>query len=362
MRTKKLQLLRIGLLGTALAAVVFANHLAPKTAYAVGDLTINWGVPESNPIFVVNNMAPGDCQDHTVSITNNASISRDVAVRGVRTSGTNALETSLQLTIEKTGTGVVYGPTVLDQFFTDSSGADAVALSTQTSGNTSSYKFTVCFPTSAGNAFQNAIVIFDLSIGVAVSIPAECLQNIANLDTTHPIFGTADSDKIKGNGGNNVIFGLEGNDQIDGGSGNDCIIGGDGNERITDSSGNDVIFGNAGNDYIDSGSGNDLVNGGEGNDHLIGGSNNDIIFGGIGEDHLEGGSNNDELHGGTENDLIEGGSGLDQLFGEDGNDNLKGGSDNDFLDGGVGGGTLNGDSGTDRCINGAPKIKCEILI
>ncbi len=360
MKTKKLQLIRIGLLASVLGVLVLTNNLLPKTAYAVGDLTINWGVPSGNPIFVVNNMVPGDCQDRTVSVTNSAGVSRDVAVRGVKTSEIGLLGNSLQITIEKVTSGVVYGPQTLAIFFTASAGVDAISLSNQASGNTSNYKFTVCFPQGAGNEFQSASVTFDLSLGVNSAIPAECIQNIPNLDTTHPIFGTTGNDRIRGNSSNNVIFGLEGNDQIDGGGGNDCIVGGDGNDRITDSTGVDVIFGNEGSDYIDAGSQNDFVFGGDGNDHLIGGSGNDLVFGEGGEDHLEGGSDNDILHGGDQNDLLEGGSGTDQIFGEADQDNLKGGSDNDFLNGGADQNVLNGDAGIDTCINGPTKIKCEL--
>ena len=366
MGKKKLQLLRIGLLAFATGAILFANgglsFTVNKTAAAIGDLLVDWGVPSGNPIFVVNNMAPGQCETRTVNVTNSAVFNRQVGVRGTPTDDTDNLSTELEITIDKNGTTDVYGggsPTgvkTLATFFSESAGANALTLSNQTPSESADYNFTVCFQESAGNEFQNANVIFDLIIGIVVPTPDECLE----MTFANTIFGTDGNDRLRGTSASELIFGLEGNDRIDGGGGNDCIVGGEGNDRVNDSSGEDVVIGGEGNDYIDAGSGNDLINGGEGNDHLIGGSNNDIIFGGDGEDHLEGGQGNDELHGGTENDLIEGGSGDDQIFGEEGNDNLKGGSGNDFLDGGIGGGNLNGDSGTDTCVNWTNKIKCEL--
>ena len=346
------------------AVVNIYQNNQPSMVRAIGDLSVDFGVPEGDPIFVINNMLPTDSESHSADVTNNGSEPRDVKVKGVVQSETGSISTVLSIVVSE-GTTDLYGgssptgPKHLSDFFTES-GPNGIPLSSINGGDSTTYIFKVTFDAEAGNEFQGKSVVFDLIIGIGGSdgeVPAECSQITFDGE---PIFGTAGNDKIKGNGGNNLIFGLEGNDKIDGGGGDDCIVGGEGNDRITDSSGRDVIFGNAGNDYIDAGSGNDLVNGGEGNDHLIGGSGNDIVFGNSGEDHLEGGSDNDDLHGGTENDLLEGGSGQDQLFGDEGQDNLRGGSDNDFLDGGFGGGSLNGDSGIDTCVNWTTKIKCEL--
>lgn len=365
MKTKKLQFFRIGLLGFATAAILFANggfnFQLNKTAYANGDLTVDWGTPvDGDPIFVVNNMAPGDpCQTRTVNVLNSAAVVREVGVRGEKTSETAALGSVLEIEIEKVGTGNIYGPATLDQFFTDSAGANALSLSNHNSAQAFDYTFTVCFPESAGNEFQNANVVFDLFIGLVIPTPEDC-DDIDFVGS--PIFGTAGNDNIKGTTGNDLIFALEGNDRIDGKGGNDCILGGEGNDRVRNSSGTDSVFGEGGNDDIDSGSGSDLVVGGEGNDKLDGGSGDDQVFGGTGEDKIEGGQGNDQLYGGDQNDLLEGGSGDDQIFGEEGNDNLKGGSGNDFLNGGPGNNTLSGDSGeADNCINGPTIKKCELL-
>src|SRR3972149_4269590 len=375
-KNRKFQVIRIGVLTLALISVAVANALFPSTVRAVGDLDIDWGVPSGDPIFVVNDMKPGDCETRPDNVLNTGAVTREVGVRGVKTDEDLALGSVLEIEIENsTTTTSLYGPQTLDQFFTDSAGPNALSLGNLNSGQNFDYDFTVCFPQSAGNEFQTATVVFDLSIGIVIAPPEDC----DDIDFTgDPIFGTSGNDRIRGTPNNDLIFALEGNDRVDGGSGNDCIVGGEGNDRVNDSSGNDVILGEGGNDTIDSGSGNDLVVGGEGNDNLKGGSGNDLIDGGIGndtidggsgddqitggvgEDNIKGGSDNDQIFGGDQNDNIDGGSGIGQLFGENGNDNIKGGSGNDSLDGGPGTDNLNGNSGIDTCTTGETLIKCEL--
>lgn len=362
MKKYKSRYLRITLLIVAIIAAVFANggwrFSLNKTAYAVGDLTIDWGVPSGDPIFIVDDLAPGNCETRSVNVLNSSIVAREVGVRGIKTDENTALGSVLEIKIDRTTapTATPYGPQTLDEFFSDSASANAITLGTQNPSEAVDYDFTVCFPETAGNDFQNASVVFDLSIGVVVPTPDQCLE----MEFANTLFGTAGNDRIRGTSASELIFGLEGNDRIDGGGGDDCIVGGDGNDRVNDSTGQDVVVGGAGNDDIDSGSDDDLVIGNDGNDKLVGGSGRDQIFGDLGEDKLEGGSGDDEIHGGDQNDLLEGGSGRDQLFGESGNDNLKGGSDNDSLDGGSDTNVLNGDSGIDTCINGPTRIKCEL--
>lgn len=330
MKNKKLQLFRIGLLGFATAAILVANGgfniQLNKTAYAIGDLSVDWGVPSGNLFFTVSNMAPGQSEEHTVTVTNNAPVLRPVGVRGIKSSETGSIASVLKIVISKSSTDVYGGASLtgaktLQEFFNDSGNINGIFLANQNSGEVASYKFKVTFEQGSGNEFQNKSVVFDLQIGVSVEIPAEC--NGINL-TGKLILGTAGNDNLKGTSGNDLIFGFEGNDKIDGGGGDDCIVGG------------------------------------AGNDKLSGGSGNDVLIGGAGNDELDGGSGNDKLYGGDGNDSLEGGSGQDQLFGQAGNDNLKGGSDNDSLDGGLGSNVLNGESGIDTCINGPTRIKCEL--
>ncbi len=326
---KKLQLARILVLIGALAVAVFATggfSTAKNTAYAVGDLTVDWGVPSGNPIFTISNMSPGQSEEHTVSIKNNASVTRPVGVRGIKTSETGGIASVLKIVISKNSSDVYGGASLtgaktLQEFFNESGNINGIFLANQNSGETANYRFKVTFNQGSGNEFQNKNVIFDLQIGISVKIPVECSGINFNGNT---IFGTAGNDKLSGSSKNDLIFGFEGNDKIDGGGGDDCIVGGPGNDKLSGGSGNDVLLGGAGNDELDGGSGNDKLYGNEGNDKLEGGSGDDILWGG------------------------------------DGNDTLSGGSGNDSLEGGSGTNVLNGESGIDTCVNGPTRIKCEL--
>jgi Ca2+-binding RTX toxin-like protein len=321
-----------------------------STAQAVGDLTIDWGVPKTgDPIFVVNNMLPGDSQSKSVLVTNSGSVVRPVGVRGVKTSETGSLATVLDFKISKNGTdlyGGTSGPKTLAQFFTESAAPTGLFLSNlnpaPNPGSSTTYTFKVTFDSNAGNDFQNTQVIFDLIIGitgVTVEVPPEC-SGIAF--SGPPIYGTSRGDHLVGTPGNDLIFGFEGGDSIDGRGGDDCLVGGDGGDVIKGGNGNDILLG---------GSGSDSLKGGNGNDKLYGGDGSDGLEGEAGDDYIDGGDGSDSLKGGDGNDILLGGSGSDEL---------KGGAGNDYLDGGPGSDSLRGEDGTDTCLNGENVKTCEL--
>ena len=344
----KLRLARIIFLGIAVTVAfisIRANLTNPGTAFAVGDLTIDWGVPSGDPIFVVNNMVPGDMEQRDVDVTNGATSIRPVGVRGVETSEIGDLSTVLDIVISEGATDLyggasATGPKTLSEFFTESAGPDGIPLSDLDPGESTTYSFKVTFSEDAGNAFQNASVIFDLIIGIAIEVPEECsdIQFDGN-----PIFGTSRGDRLNGGPGNDLIFGLEGGDSINGNGGADCIVGGEGSDRINGNAGNDVILGQ------------------EGSDSLKGNNGEDLLIGGEGSDSLDGGNEDDVLDGGNGSDSLKGGNGEDDLFGGDGSDSLKGGNGADFLDGGGGTDSLNGGPNSDECINGEAYSNCEIF-
>ncbi len=68
---------------------------------------------------------------------------------------------------------------------------------------------------------------------------------------------TSGSDKIIGDGSDNVLCGQKGNDKIIGAGGDDTLIGGPGN---------DMIIGGPGNDFLIDGPGKDVMIGGGGDD------------------------------------------------------------------------------------------------
>lgn len=342
-----MRILKIAILSIIIALIVtqtnvLSSFFRPKTAYAVGDLSVDWGagITPGDPIFTISNMAPGDSTTKTVTITNNATASRPVAIKGVETQMTKNLSDVMDITISD-GSTTLYGPKTLTQFFSDSLNVDGIALETLSPGEEKTITFSVTFHQSAGNEFQNADLTFNIVIGISVSIPTAC-QNI-NMTGKFPIFGTSGNDRIRGTAGNDVIFALEGNDRVDSGAGNDCIVGGLGNDRL------------------DSGAGNDVVIGNEGDDRLLGGSGNDVVTGDAGKDNIDGGSGNDSISGGVDNDKIGGGSGTDTIHGDDGDDVIAGGSDNDVIRGDIGIDKSNGNTGRDSC--SAEDMKsCEITL
>lgn len=322
-----------------------------KIVFAVGDLTVTW---DTDPLFNETNIAPGFTQTKSVNVANGAVSTRPVGIRGILTSDTGNLASVMNIEI-KEGATTLYSNT-LSQFFIDSAGPDGIFLSNLNSGADTDYSFIVTFDTSAGNAYQNQTIIFDLQIGISVAVPAEC-QNIAF--SGGPIFGTSGNDRINGTLKNDFIVTFEGNDRVFSHGGDDCIVGGEGDDQLRGETGNDVIFGNEGNDLLIGAVGNDKIFGGDGNDTIRGETGNDNIFGNGGDDKITGGSGNDVIDGGDNNDDINGEAGHDQIAGGNGNDKLVGGAGNDSLDGGADTDNANGQAGIDNC-NAETETSCEI--
>lgn len=293
-----------------------------STARAVGDLSVDWGVPLGQPIFTVSDLAPGQTSSHTVKVFNGSNTIRPIGIRGSDTANVGSFSDALLLTISD-NTKSLYGPVSLTKFFVDSTSPDGIYLSQLNSGDKTSYLFTITFDPSAGNLFQNKSIVFDINLGISVPIPEACREIKFS---GPPIFGTQGNDRLDGTNGNDLIIGMEGNDTINGHGGNDCVVGGPGNDTISGNFGNDVLIGSDGNDTLNGNDGNDLIDGGPGNDKLSGNNGNDALHGGSGSDLLEGGNGDDHL---------QGNAGNDKLYGNPGKDTLLGNEDQDFADGGL---------------------------
>ncbi len=284
----------IGLLAAIVAAgAIYGDFWGPAdTAFAVGDLTIDWGVLEGDPIFTVSGFAPGDTETRTVQITNNASMNRPIGVRGQEDTVLPSLASVLDITIAADGTplygmGSGTGPKTLADFFADSSGASGIELLTLTPGQVTTLTLAVHFQESAGNEFQDVNVQFDIIIGIAIDVPDECNGIEFAGD---PIFGTQRGERLVGTLGNDLIFGFEGGDGIEGKDGDDCIVAGPGGDGVRGGADNDVIFGNEGGDGLYGDAGHDRIFGGEASDGLYGNDGNDELIGGPGSDGAQGGS------------------------------------------------------------------------
>ncbi len=74
---------------------------------------------------------------------------------------------------------------------------------------------------------------------------------------------------------------------------------------------NDTLSGTANSDRIRGGGGNDVIKSGQADDTISGEDGNDRLWGSSGSDSLSGGANDDRLYGGWGNDILRGGSGRD---------------------------------------------------
>ena len=295
---------------------VFNNF---STAYAVGDLNVDWGIGVGNvgPIFNVLNMAPGDIEERDVDVSNSAVSARPIGVRGIMTDGQATFSAALKIVIsegliDKYGGTSSTGEKSLSDFFTESAGPDGIPLSTLGPGDTTTYSFEVTFDEDSGNEFQNLSVVFDLKIGLSIALPDTCDQ----IDLLpNPIIGTSKAETLTGTPGNDLIIGLEGADKINGNNGDDCILGGTGADSINGNNGNDAVFGEDGADTINGNNGKDLLDGGKGADSIKGQNDEDHLIGGQDADTLDGGNSDDLLEGGDAADTLKGGNGKDILIG-----------------------------------------------
>ena len=344
MKTRFLKIL-IPILIIIIAVVYGLNNKLPSTAFAVGDLTINWGIGIDNvgAIFNISNMAPGQMETKTVNISNGASSSRPVAVRGIQTATDSAgLASVMDIVISENGGPDLYGGTTgtksLAQFFTDSVDPSGIDLFTLDAEQDKDIDFKVTFISSAGNPYQGRSIVFNIIIGIGFDLPAGCegIQFAGD-----PIFGTQGNDTINGGNKNQIIVSFEGNDTIRGGNGQDCILGG------------------PGDDNLGGGNGIDVIDGGDGTDTVTGGNGDDKIFGGDGDDNLNGGNGKDQILGGAGVDNLVGGNGDDSADGQDGDDTILGGNGNDNLVGNGGTDTATGGNSTDTCI-AETEISCEL--
>ncbi len=205
-------------------AIVFATHQSeflalfnPKTVRAFGDLTVDFHVPTNAPIFTITNMAPGQMETRNVDVNNTGSVDRMVSVKGVKTSETGNLSNVLSIVISEGSTDLyggtaLGGPKHLSDFFADSSSANGIMLSTLQAGHHTTYIFKVTFDSSAGNAYQNKQVIFDLTFGEVTGNNVVINEVFYNVDAVHGLDSPGDrgvtvggiSTSIIGNGAGSV--------------------------------------------------------------------------------------------------------------------------------------------------------------
>jgi Ca2+-binding RTX toxin-like protein len=198
------------------------------------------------------------------------------------------------------------------------------------------------------------------------------------------VTGSAFSDTIFGNSGDNFIDGFGGSDHLKGGGGDDglrgsgTLEGGSGDDALRGGLGADTLLGGADDDRLDGREGADLIDGGDGIDTVVyEGSQSGVVVtfvdsdpenGGFAEgdrllgiENLIGSSLTDFLIGNGTVNQFDGGAGDDVLIGNGGADTLEGGLDNDTLTGGTGDDLLLGGFGADRHEGGTGKDRVHYL-
>ncbi|MDW8261252.1 MAG: hypothetical protein RMJ35_01880 [Phycisphaerales bacterium] len=127
--------------------------------------------------------------------------------------------------------------------------------------------------------------------GISTTFPARNVRRVAVLagggDDTIRLLSTAGaSSDLAGQSGSDRIFGNGRDNLLRGGSGDDTLFG---------FGGEDTLLGDADDDVLDGGSGNDSLDGGSGDDRLFGFGGRDTLIGSDGSDTLLGGSDVDEI-------------------------------------------------------------------
>lgn len=283
---------------------------------AVGDLTILWGFPSGDPLFQESNILPGDVFSRSIQVTNNASVTRTIALRGVQTEGDSSDAAAYSIVISADSTDLYggshpSGSKTLEDFFAASAIATGIPLSPLSSASSATYTVLISLDSSLGNEVSAREVGFDLTVGTTVVLPPSCTMPING----KIVEGTQGNDRLQGTSKNDLIIAWEGNDRVNGAGGDDCILGGVGNNVLDGGTGDDVLVSDDGRDTLNGGGGNDRLSAGLGNDSLEGGSGDDVLDGEAGVDRLNGGSGEDSLDGGLGSDHLDGGSGIDSCVG-----------------------------------------------
>jgi len=272
-------LIILGVIVAAVARTLITPADFETSAKKVGDLTVTW---QSSPLFYVLDMLPGDTAGpKTVTIYNGGSSIQPLGIRGViaTQSGTLNFPDKLNLKIFENGNLTPFWDKSLADFFVESTGSGFIKFADLPTGATRTYKFTAVFDPTANNDYQEAKVVFNLIIGLAVEVPTEC-QAIAALPNVKYIFGTDKKETLTGGNYPNIIFGFGGDDVLNGNNQEDCLIGGDGNDKLHGNNKNDVLLGGTGDDNLNGNNGDDYLDGGPGNNKLDGSNGTDTCLSG----------------------------------------------------------------------------------
>lgn len=206
----KKRILRITFLLLIIGTVFYFNGgleklMKSSTVQAFGDLLVDFHVPLGDPIFTLTNMKPGDSESRPIDVSNNGTVDRFIAIRGIRTGGVGSdpkIETVLDVVISDGvtplyGNGSPTGPKTMFDFFSDSSAANGIPLNIIDDGDGKTYNFLVNFPDSADNQFQAKSVLADISFGIITGENLVVNEVFYNVDDSHGLKDKKEKDIIK---------------------------------------------------------------------------------------------------------------------------------------------------------------------
>ncbi|MEQ1950372.1 calcium-binding protein [Mesorhizobium sp. CN2-181] len=189
----------------------------------------------------------------------------------------------------------------------------------------------------AGEAGLDTVSYADAVAAVNVNLANSALNTgEAKGDTYNSIEGvegSAFSDTLDGDAGDNVLAGLDHMDVLNGGAGNDTLLGGEAVDRLNGGDGNDILIGGADGDHLDGGKGSDTASfsdAANGVEVSLADPDGDAVadlF--VSIENLEGSAFNDILIGDAANNAISGLNGSDVIEGGLGADKLSGGTGKD---------------------------------
>ncbi|MCX6704300.1 MAG: hypothetical protein NTZ07_02530 [Candidatus Woesebacteria bacterium] len=155
---KKILLILAIIISAIGIADVYRQNKNPSSVKAYGALTINFHSPlPGNAIFDIKNFVPGQSVSKSIDIKNSGD-NTEVFVKGIKRSGSGnpKLENVLGLKITQ-GSSVLYDKKLINFL-----NGDKVSLGKINKNQTKTYTFQVTFESSAGNAYQNKFVKFDM--------------------------------------------------------------------------------------------------------------------------------------------------------------------------------------------------------
>jgi len=258
-------------------ASVYQNARASE-AYAVNPITVTYDEDSpTDPMFEVTNMLPGDVIEKEFKVKNTGHATVNVEMYGSLTNVLKNFDEILTIEIIELPATSVFAGTLED--FLDHTPFDLGGFAPNAE---KTYSVKVKFPSSAGNVYQNAKVVFDIiwqaKFKTDPELPLECSHLEGKIK--HVIRGNEHNNYLFGTHHNDLIIGFGGNDHINGKGGDDCIVGNEGNDKLVGGSGMDVLLGGAGNDELFGGTNNDFLDGGPDHDFLKGESGTDTCVGG----------------------------------------------------------------------------------